>query len=506
VDNKRIYAIVAAVAVVVHIGALWNRFAIDDLTIIRANELVHSLDGVWRSFVMPYWPADLGGRMYRPLALASFAIDWQLSGGSAMWFHAVNLLWHALGTVVVAMLARRFIGPMGALAAGLLFAVHPVHVEAIAISVGRNETMAALFACLAVYLALFRQSVGWSAVCFAAGLLAKENAAVVPGLIGLAWLLGFDRPSRRRVLAHVATWVVVVGLYAAARWAVLHPFSQYTNAGPVFIEQGEVAVRLTAVYALSDVFRLLVFPLTLRVDYSPAERSIVLSPFDGRFLIGLACLALWAALFVMAWRRGRRVEAFGLGWVGIAFLPVANLLFPIGVLVAERALYLPSVGLVLAAGALLERLENRRYWTVLTVLVAAGAVRSAVRVPVWRSDSTVTLSILDDSPRSYVGPFWTGALLLSSNQPEKALRAYQESITIFDRASIVYMGAAAAAFATHQPDLANTYLQRADRYCGGCAGLYRAEANRALTRGDSATADSLLARARRIDSLRSPRP
>ncbi|MGE5801059.1 MAG: hypothetical protein ACM358_02270, partial [Gemmatimonadota bacterium] len=85
-DNKRICAIVAAVAVVVHIGALWNRFAIDDLVIIRANELVHSLDGVWRSFVMPYWPADLGGRMYRPLALASFAIDWRLSGGGAMWF------------------------------------------------------------------------------------------------------------------------------------------------------------------------------------------------------------------------------------------------------------------------------------------------------------------------------------------------------------------------------------------------------------------------------------
>jgi len=54
--------------------------------------------------------------------------------------------------------------------------------------------------------------------------------------------------------------------------------------------------------------------------------------------IGLACLALWAALLVMAWRRRRRVEAFGLGWIAIAFLPVANLLFSTGVLVAERTL------------------------------------------------------------------------------------------------------------------------------------------------------------------------
>jgi tetratricopeptide (TPR) repeat protein len=98
-----------------------------------------------------------------------------------------------------------------------------------------------------------------------------------------------------------------------------------------------------------------------------------------------------------------------------------------------------------------------------------------------------------------VGAFWTGALLLSSSQPEKALKAYQESIRIFDRASTAYFGAAAAAFAVHRPDLAQQYLVSADRYCRGCAGLYRAEATRALMRGDSATADSLFARARRID-------
>lgn len=489
-SNRRIYLAVTAVAVLVHLGALWNRFAIDDIEIIRSNALVHSLDGMWRSFQMPYWPAALGGRMYRPLALATFALDWQVGG--PMWFHAVNLVWHALATVLVTMLARRVLFPLGALAAGLLFAVHPVHVEAIANVVGRAEIMAAAFACLAVYLALWRQSVGWSAVCFALGLLTKENAAVVPGLIGLGWLLGFDRPPRRRLVAHVATWVVIAAAYGAARWAVLHPFSQYSNAGPVFIEHGEVAVRLTAVSALSDVLRLLVFPLTLRVDYSPAERSIVLSPFDTRFFLGVACLALWTALLVLAWRRGRRVEAFGLGWIGIAFLPVANLLFPIGVLVAERALYLPSIGLVVAVGALLERLDARRYWVLTSILVAAGALRSALRVPVWRSDAAVTLSILKDSPKSYVGPFWTGSLLLSSNQPAKALPAFQESIEIFDKASIAYLGAASAAFAVHRPDLARKYLQEANRYCRGCGGLYRSEAGKALARGDTATADSLL--------------
>src|SRR5439155_16313964 len=66
---------------------------------------------------------------------------------------------------------------------------------------------------------------------------------------------------------------------------------------------------------------------------------------------GLVCLVSWAALLWLMWRRHRRIEAFGLAWIGIALTPVANVFFRTGVLVAERTLYLPSAGLALAAGA-----------------------------------------------------------------------------------------------------------------------------------------------------------
>src|SRR5438046_4831679 len=115
--------------------------------------------------------------MYRPLALASYAFDWQL-GGAAWWFHAVNVAWHAGASVAVAWLARRWSGDLAALAAGLVFAVHPVHVEAVANIVGRAELMAALFAILPVYAALAHDRLWWSAAALAAGLLSKENAVV----------------------------------------------------------------------------------------------------------------------------------------------------------------------------------------------------------------------------------------------------------------------------------------------------------------------------------------
>src|SRR5439155_484343 len=94
----------------------------------------------------------------------------------------------------VAALARRWMDTAGGLVAGLLFAVHPVHVEAVANVVGRAELMAAVFVVLAVYAALGRAHAGWSAVALAFGLLSKENAAVAPALV--VWA----RDEARRVL------------------------------------------------------------------------------------------------------------------------------------------------------------------------------------------------------------------------------------------------------------------------------------------------------------------
>src|SRR5258707_3129032 len=101
----------------------------DDLYIIAWNPLVHSLHGAWRAFGGPYWPPDLGGQMYRPLPLATFAVDWSVAGGHPALFHAMNLLWHTGAALAVTALARRLGDWTAALVAGVIFAVHSVHGE-----------------------------------------------------------------------------------------------------------------------------------------------------------------------------------------------------------------------------------------------------------------------------------------------------------------------------------------------------------------------------------------
>ena len=494
-NDRRLYVAIVACALVPYVPALWNGFALDDLYIIVWNPLVHSVQGVWRAFAAPYWPPDLGGQMYRPLPLATFSLDWVIGRGSPALFHAANLVWHAGAAVIVVSLARRWADTTAAFAAGLIFAVHPVHVEAVANVAGLGELMAAAGVCLAVYAAVVRQNVWASGAALVLGLLSKENAVVAPALIAWAWIIeAAPRPARRQMAAFVVSWVVIAGAYLAVRALVLHPYARLHATAPVFLGESALAGRLTALAALSDVFRLLVIPLKLRVDYSPAERTAVESLLDGRLLLGLACLGLWAWLLVMAWRRQRWVEAYGLGWIAIAFLPVSNLVISTGVLLAERTLYLPSVGLALAAGAALARLPPRRLRVALTVVVIACGIRSALRTPVWRDDFAVTNSILNDSPNSYRGPARMAAIYQSHRQPDRALAALRDAARIYDRDPALFFAGADAALTLCNSRLADSMLARAEQLCHRCSGSYRTQALAARARGDSAVADSLLAR------------
>lgn len=496
IDARLLYLAVGSAAVLVYLGALANRFAMDDIPLIVQNPLVRNPGGLWRAFGAAYWPADLGGTMYRPLPIMAWALDRMVDG--APWYHLVNLFWHAAVCVALAALVRRLADDRAALVAGLLFAVHPVHVEAVANVVGRAEAMAALCVILATYAALVRRSVWWSALAWAVGLLCKENAAVLPALVVWGWWMGFGRPSRRRILGFVASWVVIGAAYGLVRWHVLLPYARFQVVGMAFLGQSPVAIRLTAVAALADLARLLVFPLTLRADYSPDERTIVTSPADPRFLIGLACLAIWGVLLVMAWRRGRRLEAFGLGWIGIAFLPVANLVFPAGFYLAERTLYLPSAGLCLAAASWLGRLPAGKRLVPVAAIVLLGGLRTALRVPVWRDDTSVTLSVLDDSPRSYVGPKRMIAQYLDVHQPGKAVEAARRAAAINANDPSIFSTGAVAAFAAGQPLAADSMLAALERVCYRCLGYYRQEAATARAHGYVAAADSLEARAKAL--------
>jgi len=85
-EGWRLYAVVASCAFLIYVGALWNGFALDDRAIILQNPHVAAPSGLWRVFVESYWRPEVGGHLYRPLAIVTYALDALVDG--APWFHS----------------------------------------------------------------------------------------------------------------------------------------------------------------------------------------------------------------------------------------------------------------------------------------------------------------------------------------------------------------------------------------------------------------------------------
>ena len=381
-------AVVAAIAALTSANAVANSFTLDDHGVIEKNELMRHWSSLWRAFALPYWPVDSPAGQYRPLAIASFVADWAMSGGSAHWMHAVNVGWHVLACVLVWRLLRDLVSPTGALAGALYFAVQPAHVEAIANTVGRCDLMAGAFV-VAALLAHRRDS--WLAVpLYAAALASKESGVVFVGLAiandlivgALSPTLG-DAPSigpgaglvrcRRRLYAG---YLAVAAVYAATL-AVVFRHRPLVYIAPAWSHATWIDRWLTEARVVPEYVRLMVAPFDLKIEYTPRVIDVA-HGLSVSVVAGLAMMAVVGLCLVVAWRRAP-VAALGLAWFAIAISPVSNVLFASGVVLAERTLYLPSVG-----AAILVAWSAQALWTHLTRRASAGKSRVEERPGVVR--------------------------------------------------------------------------------------------------------------------------
>ena len=128
-------------------NSLGGAFTYDDKAVVRDNPRIRAPEKVGDVFLTPYFGGSRGtGTVYRPVLLLSFGAQWWVHGGDAAGYHAVNILLHAAATLLFFRLLLRLpVPPPAACGAALLFAVHPIHVEAIASVVGRGETQSTIF-------------------------------------------------------------------------------------------------------------------------------------------------------------------------------------------------------------------------------------------------------------------------------------------------------------------------------------------------------------------------
>ena len=393
--------------------SLRNGWIQDDPPLILNNPRVHEVSGLWSGFTEAYWPPPSQGGLYRPLARSSATTIWILSGGALWAFRLAGLLLYLVTVVAVWALARELLAPGQAWVAAALFAVHPVHTEAVGIAIDQGELVVALAAAVSVVAWLrWRRgelpdgaTFGILGAAYFVALGFKENALILPALLVATELCipttGAIPPRRR--------WSIVGGLalFGALWWSIRAAvLGGLAGAAPAEGLRGVSfgGRALTMLGVVPEWARLFVWPAHLQGDYSPWE----IAPFDQwrvEQTAGLViCIAFVGAL-ALAWRKHRGV-ALALLWTALALAPVSNLVIPTGILLAERTLFLASVGAVIALAALVPESVwsgGRRQvaWGVLGLLLAAGIVKSFTRMATYRDLDASIEALAHDAPASW---------------------------------------------------------------------------------------------------------
>jgi Flp pilus assembly protein TadD len=419
--------LLAALSLAVSAPALRNGFVYDDVPVARDDDRIRSFD-VRRIVTMPYWQDNYHDRLYRPVTSLSLAFDHATGGGAPFAFHLTNLLLNCVVVLLVYLLARRAFAGEGegcgaaAFVGAAIFAVHPVHVEAVAPVVGRSELLAAggyLGALLAARAAAAARgprallALAAVAACAAVAYGSKEHALTLPAALAvLGWWEGSRRnagsDALRAALPSLAVSLAIAAAYLAARHAVV---GTAIGAGAVApgLEGLDIAGRVTVMLpAIFEWARLLFFPLRLSADYSPDA----FAPSAGFTAVHWAALAAVAGVAAALWRLRLGMPALALAgwWFLLTMTTASNIPVATGVLLAERTLYLPSVALALLAGALwLAAPPSRARFAIAAVLIVLYAARTLERTHVWRDNDSFFLALARDAPASYRVLWYHGA-------------------------------------------------------------------------------------------------
>ncbi len=433
--------LVAVVAVLPYLNSLRNDFAFDDILLIRVHPMITGTESPWHLLT---WVTETGG-WYRPLTMLTYAANERL-GDAPFGYHLVNLVLHVIVTLGVFWLAVLLLdSTFGAVVAGLLFAVHPIHTEAVTSIVGRAELLAAalimgaLFAFVAAERAQGRRRWLWmtlSVIAFEASCFAKESAFAAIPLFAATYMWLTPGWRRRRTLALLALYGATGGIYLAIRAPLMGALTRPALPGALDnpLAYVDVATRLrTAIIILWQYLCQLVVPIRLSADYSFNEIPLAMSFADPRFV--LAAVAFTATAFVVAVAvRRTPVLVMAVLFLVVPLALTSNVLFPIGTIKAERLLYFPSIGWCLALAALATlgaRAESRLWLPLLALLLTAFAARSWIRNHDWRDNATLFAATLFESPASAKAHHNIAATLQQHGRLNEAMAHYRRALEIY---------------------------------------------------------------------------
>lgn len=423
--------VIALLAFFLYANTLSHAYALDDFPVIYGNSLtMQGMAGIPMMLKTAYW-YGLDGQndfLYRPLSLVTYAIEWQLSPNNPQLGHFTNVLLYAFTGFflfrLLVMLLKNYnlIIPF---ITTLVFMVHPLHTEVVANIKSRDELLCFLFFILsAIQFVKYANDakigrIIMSGICFFLALLSKESAITFLAFYPLI-LYFFTGVTWKKNITGSLIMIGVSLIYILIRGSVL---TSQTVSGEISVLDNtlmaapDLQSRLaTAFYILGLYLKLLVFPHPLASDYSYPQIPIV------TFLNPLALFSLLfylaAGIYSIIKFTKKSLIVFGIIFYFIPLSLIANVLFLTKSTMADRFLYVPSLGFCLVVAVLLTTwfklplakqnyekfsllfTKNKGLMGLTTVILLLFSIKTIARNPDWKNDYSLFSKDSQTSSRS----------------------------------------------------------------------------------------------------------
>jgi protein O-mannosyl-transferase len=420
--------LLVAAVVLVYGNTLWNEFTMDDELYIFMNPQVTTPTA--GKLFMP----NQASNVYRPLTFATLALNWRVSP-RPLWFHVVNLLLHAGATCLLYFLLRTLLasfprGQIIAFAAALLFAVHPIHTEAVTWIVGRSEVLAAGFLFAAWIFHLQDREIP-ALACFVLALLSKESAAV---FLPLMFVGDYARGKFKPYFRYVRIAAITL-MYIGVLWKVQGGHFGMAGVSKMDNPLGTLPAIwriLNALHVAWKYIALQVYPAALSCDYSFNEIPVYM---DLRHTLpwAMATLAVFGA-WMLALHTEKKEFVLAGGMYMAGFAVTANVLLLTGTIMGERLAYLPSAGFCLLAALAWNWLRERRAtvaFGLLAIVVTALGVRTVVRNRDWKDNLSLFRAAVKAAPGSEKMHADLGRAYLDHGQNDLARKELDTALQIY---------------------------------------------------------------------------
>jgi tetratricopeptide (TPR) repeat protein len=416
-----LYFLLTVITFLLFYNTLPNEFVFDDESVIVNNSALTDLSNIPEYFTGSEGFHKVIGKYYRPVVSTSYTIDYALWGLKPGGFHFTNILIHITASLILFNILLHLFGNykngiLYSFIGALIFAVHPVHTEAVSWVSGRTDSMVTLFffASFLYYLKysgiIFTSHAGkkentinppdhkrfllFSLIFYVLGLLSKEMIVTMPVIIIL-----FDLVYRKKPLSFIKKNLPVYGLFIGV--TIVYVFVRYLILKDIpdrdtylyFYDKDGMTAFATMMKTIPVYFKLLFFPVGLLYHYNGTMPD-AFSLLEVNVLLSVMFIFILLALAVIFYKKDS-VISFCILFFFVTLLPVLNIV-PTMNFMAERFLYMTSFAVSVFGCYLLTKFAGTKnknaLISIFVIVIIAFAYLTFERNKDWKDNDTLYLS------------------------------------------------------------------------------------------------------------------